>query len=436
MKRTSLAGLLLVFAVSFAGVQAQTIPTKSPSPIPEPRSQPESDDAEPTTPQGVVVGTTSEGRPEAAGPAATERHGDPLAAGAKILSPPQIQSRIAEAERLLKSRPLQTAKTSPAIDLVTLAALDRNSSRIHLITIYKDVFLTKGSEINAPSSLGATVNIRVLRANGVNTAVAVFDEQGRSLVPLVVEFPIEKRGVFREMAYYTSAHPALLSPDLSRSGRAYIHRMIDLAVKRLREKGIVVSPQIIDVAERLCLVEHVDHDRFRLENRLALFDEIYSLFALNEPDTYRYSVSSAGAGGMVQMIPWAYNLVRQRHPGVGLTPDFVVGMRNHGNALQAMLLYMQDTWNDLAASEDVQYALNAKLATQTELLAAGYNSNAARLPLYIRRGGASWKTLIPRETQIYLQIYKTLEALVPQKSHSATTAQQPKVEPARVADAL
>ena len=153
---------------------------------------------------------------------------------------------------------------------------------------------------------------------------------------------------------------------LFRSGRAYIHRMISLAVQRLREKGTFILPQIVDVAERLCLVEHVDHDRFRLENRLALFDEIYSLYALNEPDTYRYSVSFAGAGGIVQMIPWAYNLERQRHPAVGLTPDFVVGMRNHVNALQAMLLYMQDTWNDLAANEDVQYALSAKLATQTE----------------------------------------------------------------------
>jgi hypothetical protein len=196
--------------------------------------------------------------------------------------------------------------------------------------------------------------------------------------------------------------------------------MIDLAVKRLREKGTFISPQIVDVAERLCLVEHVDHERFRLENRAALFDEIYSLFALNEPDTYRYSVSSAGAGGMVQMIPWAYNLVRQRLPGVGLIPDFVVGMRNHGNALQAMLLYMQDTWTDLAASEDVQYALSARQATQVELLAAGYNSNAARLPLYIRRGGVSWRTLIPRETQIYLQIYKTLEGIVPQKSRTGS----------------
>ncbi|HEV7680689.1 MAG TPA: hypothetical protein VGO68_01085, partial [Pyrinomonadaceae bacterium] len=211
MKRTSLAGLLLVVAVSLVGAQAQTSPGKNPSPSPDPRTnaipkppaprpnptaEPEADDSGPTTPQGVVVGTTSDGRPEAAGPAATERHGDPLEAGARILSPPQIQSRIAEAERLLKSRPLQTAKTSPATDLVTLAALDRNTSRIHLITIYKDVFLTKGSDITASSSLGTTVNIRVIRANGVNTAVAAFDAEGRSLVPLVVEFPIEKRGVF------------------------------------------------------------------------------------------------------------------------------------------------------------------------------------------------------------------------------------------------
>jgi hypothetical protein len=425
MKRPSLAALLLALAIVPAGVRAQT-QNSSPGSETRPRV---------TTAPGAVVGSKPDARPQVAGPAATERRVEPAAAASQLMSPRQIQARIAEAERLLKSRPLQTAMTPPSIDLVTLAALDRNTSRIHLLTLYKDSFLTRGSEVTMTSSLGTPLSIRVLRANGVNTAVAIFDSQGRSLVPLVVEFPIEKRGVFREMAYYTSAHPALLSPDLSRSGRAYIHRMIDLAAKRLREKGTVISPPIIDVAERLCLVEHVDHDRFRQENRLALFDEIFSLFALNEPDTYRYSVSSAGAGGMVQMIPWAYNLVRQRHSGVGLTPDFVVGMRNHTNALQAMLLYMQDTWNDLAANEDVQYALSAKLATQTELLAAGYNSNAARLPLYLKRGGASWRTLIPRETQIYLQIYKTLDAIVPQKPQPGATARAASQKPMRAAAA-
>ena len=239
----------------------------------------------------------------------------------------------------------------------------------------------------------------------------------------MVEFPIEKGGLFKEMAYYTSAHPALLSNDLTRSGQSYVRNMLDLAATRLREKGVFISPDIVNVAERLCIVEHTDHDRFRGENRLSLFSEIYSLYALNELDTYRYSVSVAGAGGMVQMIPWAYNLERQRHPGVGLIPDFVIGMRNHGNALQAMLLYMQDTWNDLAANDDVKYALNAKLATTSELLAAGYNSNAAKLPSYIRRGGDEWKALIPRETQMYLQIYKTFESLVPLKNRPLVVTQ-------------
>jgi hypothetical protein len=80
-----------------------------------------------------------------------------------------------------------------------------------------------------------------------------------------------------------------------------------------------------------------------------------------------------------------------------------------------MLLYMQDTWNDLYSNEEVRSALESNRATQTELLAAGYNSNAARLPGYLRRGGDGWRNLIPRETQMYLQIYKSFESLVPLK---------------------
>jgi hypothetical protein len=320
---------------------------------------------------------------------------------------------------MFKTRPVTTAMSVPQIEFVTIAALDRETSRTHFITISKQTFLTKGAEVNTTTSEGTNVNVRIIRANGVNTALTIFTPEGKSLVPLTIEYPIERGGKFLETAYYTSAHPALLSADLVRSGQSYVRNMLDLAAQRLRDKGVAISPDIVDVAERLCVVEHVDHERFRAENRLALYDEIYSLFALNQPDTYRFSVSSAGAGGMVQMIPWAYNLLRTRHPGVGLIPDFVTGMRNHANALQAMLLYMNDTWSDLTANDEVKYALGAKIATPSELLAAGYNSNAAKLPLYLKRGGDGWRTLIPRETQMYLQIYKSFESLVPMQSRAA-----------------
>jgi len=344
---------------------------------------------------------------------------DESSASLRRLSPNRIRTRINEATRLMKVRPLPTAMTVPSIEYVTLAALLPETSQIHLVRIAKPTYLTKGATISSTSSLGLPVQVRVLRANGVNTAVTVFDERNRSLLPLVVEFPIERRGVFREMAYYTSAHPALLSADVTKAGQTYVNSMMDLAAKRLRDRGITIPQNIVEVAKRLCIVEHVDHDRFRNENRSALYEEIYSLYALNQLETYRYSVSSAGAGGMVQMIPWTYALMRQRHPGVGLNPDFVLGMRNHGNALEAMLLYMQDTWNDLAANEDIQSALTARQATPTELLAAGYNSNAAKLPGYVRRAGSGWRTLIPRETQIYLQIYQSMDSSMKAKENHA-----------------
>jgi len=334
------------------------------------------------------------------------------------LTPSVIQSRISEAQRMFKTRPKPTALV-PSIDFVTVAALDRETARTHFITLSKQTFLTKGAELNTVTSEGTPINLRIVRANGVNTALTIFTPDGKSLAPLTIEYPIERGGKYLETAYYTSAHPALLSKDLAHSGQSYVRNMLDLAARRLRDKGVGISPQIVDVAERLCVVEHVDHERFRAENRLALYDEIYSLFALNDLDTYRYSVSSAGAGGMVQMIPWAYNLERTRHPGVGLIPDFVVGMRNHGNALQAMLLYMQDTWNEMTATDEVKYALGANIATPSELLAAGYNSNAAKLPGYLKRGGDGWRTLIPRETQMYLQIYKSFESLVPMQNRVA-----------------
>jgi hypothetical protein len=334
------------------------------------------------------------------------------------LSMNKIRSRTEEATRLLKSRSQPTAMTSPSLYTVTLAALDDKTSQVHLLAIPKETFLKKGSEMSLVTSLGANVTLRIIRANGVNTAVTVFDSEGRSLVPLIVEYPIERGGSLSEVAYYTSAHPALMSPEVIKTGQNYVHTMIDLAAKRLKDKGVNIPSNIVDIAERLCIVEHADHTRFRSENQKALFEEIFSLYALNELNTYKHSVSFAGAGGMVQMIPSTYQMIRRMHPGVGLNPDFVYGMRNHGNALEAMLVYMLDTWKLLSASDDVNAALSSGIATWPELMSAGYNSNPAKLPQYIRRGGSAWRTLIPRETQMYLQIYHSLDSSIPMKARS------------------
>ena len=437
MKR-SLTFLLMLALLAFSSVHAQS-QTQTPSTQTRPRTvntNPTGSQQQPagvtTTPQPTATPLPRAPQPSPTQPSAprvivplTVPPQSQVRTTTTITAPPQtatlhlsmekVRARKMEAQRLLKARAVPTAITTPAIDFVTLAALEQQSGKIHLLSLPKELFLSKGAEATITTSAGSRVQLRILRANGVNTAVTIFDEAGQSLVPLLVEYPIERGGRFSEMAYYTSGHPALLSPEVVKAGQLYVRTMVDLAARRLRDKGVPISKDILDIAERLCIVEHTDHDRFRRENRIALYEEIFALYALNELDTYRYAVSFAGAGGMVQMIPSTYQMLRRMHPGIGLNPDFVYGMRNHGNALEAMLLYMNDTWKLLAAHPDVDYALKAKIATQPELMAAGYNSNPARLPGYINRGGASWRTLIPRETQIYLQIYKSLDSLIPMK---------------------
>ncbi|MGI8467255.1 MAG: hypothetical protein ACR2N3_02275 [Pyrinomonadaceae bacterium] len=339
----------------------------------------------------------------------------PLPVAYKVLSYGQLRDRINEAKRLMQTRPTQTALTDSflATDIVRLAFYDWKAAQIDFIVLTKSVFLARDTELPVISSNGRQVRVRIVRANGVNTAVTIFDENNQPQTPLVVQYPIEKNGALAETAYYVSCHPGIATPEVVGAGKLYVRNTIDIAREKLREKGIFISPQIADIAERLSTVEHIDHQRFWTEYQPQLFNEIFSLYALNEGATYRYSVSRAGAGGMVQMIPSTYAMMQSRYYNVGLIPDFVEGMRNHVNAAEAMLLYMQMTWNDLSANETILLAMMDGTATQAELMAAGYNSNPARLAGYINRGGANWKTLIPAETKVYLQIYSSLEHAVP-----------------------
>ena len=353
----------------------------------------------------------------------------PVVATAPVstLSPEEIDKEIAEATQLLKSRPPLASLTS-----IRLSMFDPQSGQIDFLSLSKDSYLVKDSDIFTTTDKGRSVHLRIVRANGVNTAVTVTDNDShRAFLPLVVEFPIAKDGALKETAYYTSAHPALVSTGESASGQDYVTTMIDQAAVSLAKTGIRIDPGIVTIAQHLVIVEHTDHKRFLNEDPKALFPEILSLYALNQDDTFNYSVSTAGAGGMIQMIPRTYEAIRQQHPAASLEADFVTGMRDHANALKAMLLYMNDTWNKLQESSDVQDALRNGTATKPELLAAGYNSNSLRLPGYLKSGGTSWRTLIPAETQMYLSIYSSVDNNVQFKASASPNNLSPAVIPAQ-----
>jgi len=428
MKRSFSLGIAVLF-VSSVGVFSQTAPEPTPTPVKlvvTNNLPPPTRIAQPS-PTPIVVGT----RPRIVNEE-TDRvdQTDPITAPlVKPMTLPtnfatmtfgQIKSRIAEAKRVMQTRPLQTASEDPLLanSLVRVAFYDWKTQRVDFVVLNKDSFLDIKQDTQTVSSSGKAILVHTIRANGVNTPVILTDKDGQAQLPLMVQYPVERNGKFMETAYYMSTHPGLVNPEVVSAGRYYVHNVIEIARDHLTGKGIIIQPKVADIAERLATVEHVDHTRFKTEPSQIIFNDIFTLYALNEGQTYRYSVSSAGAGGMVRMIPSTYQMIRSRYPSVGLMPDFVEGMRNHVNATQAMLLYMQMTWNDLNSSPTISGAMTSGLATQEQLMAAGYNSNPAKLAGYINRGGAEWTGLIPRETKIYLQIYDALQRNVPMTARS------------------
>ncbi len=341
--------------------------------------------------------STSTGTPDSA----TSENGS-----ATSLSVSELTQKLTESKQMLQAKGATSSST------VSLAAFDSRTNRMQMLSLDKDSFLTKGGDYHLVSQLGENLRVRIVRPNGVNTSVTVSDAAtGNTLFPLMVRYPIERNGNV-EPAYYVSAHQALISDDLIASGRNYVTTMLDQAAQDLAASGVVIPQDIVAVAAHLVIVEHTDHRRFLNENRADIYPEVLSLYALNRGDTFRYSVSSAGAGGMIQMIPKTYNAIREHHPNAALDADFVSGMQNHANALKAMLLYINDTWKFLQSQSEVQQALQSGSATKTELLAAGYNSNPYKLPSYLSNGGNGWRSLIPAETQMYLAIYQSVDSNV------------------------
>lgn len=378
--------------------------TKPPSEIKAPRPQP--------TPIIVgrerVVGDQKEGEK----PEPVVRTVPPRDPSNRTLSFREIKAKIAEARRQLQTRPVSTAAvgtTYEGIEIIRLVFHDWNTDELDYVVMTKEAFLSTAADKVLTSEKGKSLVVKTIRGNGVNTPVTITDSRGERHLPILVQYPRVERGRYLETAYYMSTHPGLVTSEVVNAGQVYVRNVLDLARQRLSTRGISIEPKVVDIAERLVAVEHVDHWRFRNEVHPDIFSDIYTLYALNEGQTYRYAVSSAGAGGMVQMIPSTYRMVRNQFSNVPLNADFVEGMRDHANAAQAMLLYMQWTWDDLKRRSAISGAMLEGIATQEQLMAAGYNSNPARLAGYITRGGAGWTNLIPRETRIYLEIYAAHE---------------------------
>ncbi|MBI4851123.1 MAG: hypothetical protein HY819_04775 [Acidobacteria bacterium] len=327
----------------------------------------------------------------------------------EVSYPQYLLSKLAEAQKIL-------AKDCDLDDYtVGISLLEKRNGKIHFVKLLKTNFITRGYEESFTLEEDKNIKLRIDHPNFINTKVAI--DSSEIFIPLMVKYPIIRQGKFKEMGYYTPAHRGLQIEEFAKAGDEYIEKVLSKANKELKRNKLDVPENVFSLAKLLCIVEHIDHGRYRNEDKQALFNEVRTLFALNRANTYRYAVSSAGAGGMVQMISSTYREIKNSFPQVDWIANFEDAMMSHDNASKAMLLYLNRYYNFFSDNQSVNEAWENGIATKEEIMAAGYNSNPTKVPRTLSQG-EYWKRGLPQETQIYLDILRSLES-------SVTTAPPP-----------
>jgi hypothetical protein len=111
---------------------------------------------------------------------------------------------------------------------------------------------------------------------------------------------------------------------------------------------------------------------------------VLTVIAANGEKAYAYSISAAGARGLVQMIASTYNLLLKRYPEAGLSASFSVGMSDPVNAVMAQVLLCDSDWAVLRS----RFALGSEAIGP--YLAAAYNGGVGRVLSLLANEQEEW----------------------------------------------
>jgi hypothetical protein len=240
--------------------------------------------------------------------------------------------------------------------------------------------------------------ISVRRENGINTDFAcVFPAAGKVLA---VKYPVSNEGnrfgagdpVIE--AVYTPYSAEIKTEEVIKEGIEIQERFVRKAYSRIKDKGVlsyafpgrkvadVIPPDVLQV---LLMNEHIDPGEFKSEGLTrALVERVLTVIATNKESAYSYSVSSAGARGLVQMIPSTYYLIANKYPTAGLMKEFSRGMADPINAVVAQLLLCDSDWQAIRTRSDIPPERIGPY------LAAAYNGGVGRVLSMLAYNKTDW----------------------------------------------
>lgn len=324
-------------------------------------------------------------------------------------SPKHLLSKIDEGREQLKNESVQLVmgtvgtrrvrigrrkfKDVPVTGIVAremaLAILDGDGK----IRIARAVKRDPGFEVLTP---GFILSMR--RENGINSDISCIDPPGGKVV--AVKYPVSnERNRFGPgdpviQAVYTPYSPEIKTEEVIKKGIDVQNGFIEKAYARLRERGVLsrafpgrrifeVIPK--DILRVLLLNEHIDPSEFKSPGfTKPLAERVLTVIATNRDKAYAYSISPAGARGLVQMIPSTYSLLLNKYSAAGLRSDFHAAMGDPINAVMAQVLLCDSDWQAIRSRSDLPADRIGPY------LAAAYNGGVGRVLTVLSHDETEW----------------------------------------------
>lgn len=272
---------------------------------------------------------------------------------------------------------------------MALAILDADGD----IRVARAIKRDPGFEVLTP---GFILSMR--RENGINSDIACVDPPAGKII--AVKYPISNDGnrfgpgepVIE--AVYTPYSAEIKTEEVIKRGLDVQNGFIEKAYTRLRERGVLSRAfpgrRVVDVIPKdilrvLLLNEHIDPGEFKSAGvTKPLVERVLTVIGTNHDKAYAYSISPAGARGLVQMIPSTYSLLLDRYSAAGLRSNFASAVGDPINAVMAQVLLCDSDWASIRARTDLP------AERVGPYLAAAYNGGVGRVLTALSHDEMDW----------------------------------------------
>ena len=235
--------------------------------------------------------------------------------------------------------------------------------------------------------LTSGITLAVRRDNGINSDIAVIEPSGGKV--LAVKYPVSNEGgrfgpgPDTIEAVYTPFSPEIRTDEVIARGIKVQAEFINRAYARLKERRVESAafpnqrvPDVIprDVLTVLLMNEHIDPTMFKSPGMTkSLVEQVLTIIGTNGEKAYAYSISPAGARGLVQMMPSTYARLAVKYPAAGLMPSFAMGVGDPVNAIMSQILLCDSDWDAIRTRTDIP------AERVGPYLAAAYNGGVGRV---------------------------------------------------------